>query len=188
MDNEYRIDKQRIENAVAELLTALGQDVESEGLRDTPNRVARMFEELTRGYGDDANEHLKKTFKESGSGLVIEKDIAFSSTCEHHLMPFFGKVHVGYIPNGKVVGLSKLARVVEVYAKRLQLQERMNAQIADAIFENLSPVGVIVAIEAEHTCMTARGVKKFGSKTFTVAERGNMDDAMRAQFFAVINK
>ncbi len=188
MSDEYKIDKKRIENAILELLTALGQDVESEGLHDTPNRVARMFEELTAGYAEDASEHLKKTFKESGSGLVIEKDIAFSSTCEHHLMPFFGKVYIGYIPNGKVVGLSKLARVVEVYAKRLQLQERMNAQIADAILENLSPIGVIVAIEAEHTCMTARGVKKFGSKTFTVAERGNIDDSVRAQFFAVINK
>lgn len=188
MDKNQSVDIKRIENAVAELLFALGQDVESEGLRDTPNRVARMFEELTAGYQEDACEHLKKTFKESGSGLVIEKDIAFSSTCEHHLMPFFGKVHIGYVPNGKVVGLSKLARVVEVYAKRLQLQERLNAQIADAIFENLSPIGVIVAIEAEHTCMTARGVKKFGSKTFTVAERGNIDDNIRAQFFAIIGK
>lgn len=188
IDKERGVDIERIENAVAELLSALGQDVESEGLRDTPNRVARMFEELTAGYKEDASEHLKKTFKESGSGLVIEKDIAFSSTCEHHLMPFFGKVHIGYIPNGKVVGLSKLARAVEVYAKRLQLQERLNAQIADAIFDNLSPVGVIVSIEAEHTCMTARGVKKFGSKTFTIAERGNIDDATRAQFIAVINK
>lgn len=188
MEKNFNVDKERIENAVVELLSALGQDVESEGLRDTPNRVARMFEELTAGYKEDASKHLNKTFKESGSGLVIEKDIAFSSTCEHHLMPFFGKVHIGYIPNGKVVGLSKLARVVEVYAKRLQLQERLNAQIADAIFDNLSPMGVIVAIEAEHTCMTARGVKKFGSKTFTIAERGNIDDATRAQFIAVINK
>lgn len=188
MEKNFNVDKERIENAVVELLSALGQDVESEGLRDTPNRVARMFEELTAGYKEDASEHLNKTFKESGSGLVIEKDIAFSSTCEHHLMPFFGKVHIGYIPNGKVVGLSKLARVVEVYAKRFQLQERLNAQIADAIFDNLSPMGVIVAIEAEHTCMTARGVKKFGSKTFTIAERGNIDDVTRAQFIAVINK
>lgn len=181
------VDKQRIEKAVREILLAIGEDVEREGLKDTPERVARMYEELTCGYSESAQEHLSKTFTESGSGLVVERDINFSSTCEHHLMPFFGKVHIGYVPDGKVVGLSKLARVVEVYAKRLQLQERLNAQIADAIFKTLSPKSVIVAIEAEHTCMTARGVKKFGSKTFTVAERGTVDDNLRNRFFCAIS-
>lgn len=171
------VDKQRVENAVREILAAIGEDCNREGLRDTPARVARMLEELTAGYDADAAEHLSKTFDEQGSGLVVERDINFSSTCEHHLMPFFGKVHIAYVPDGKVVGLSKLARVVDVYAARLQLQERMNAQIADAIYDCLSPKGVVVAVEAEHTCMTARGVRKAGSKTLSYAVRGEIDDS-----------
>ncbi len=170
------VDKQRAENAVRELIAAMGEDVEREGLKDTPERVARMLAELTAGYHDSAAEHLSKTFEESGSALVLERDISFSSTCEHHLMPFFGKVHIAYVPSGKVVGLSKLARVVEVFARRLQLQERMNAEIADAIFRHLAPRGVIVAVEAEHTCMTARGVKKPGSSTVTYAVRGEISE------------
>lgn len=167
------MDRERVEKAVAELLSALGQDLEREGLKDTPARVARMYEELLSGENESAATHLEKTFSESGE-LVIEKDIDFSSTCEHHLMPFFGKVHIAYIPDGKVVGLSKLARVVDAYAKRLQLQERMNAEIADAIFEHLEPKGVVVVVEGEHTCMTARGVKKVGSKTISYAVRGDV--------------
>lgn len=186
--NERSVDKQRIKNAVTELLCALGEDVQREGLRETPDRVARMFEELTCGYSDDAGVHLSKTFAESGSELVIERDINFSSTCEHHLMPFFGKVHIAYIPDGKVVGLSKLARVVDVYAKRLQLQERLNMQIADAIYNELSPKGVIVVVEAEHTCMTARGVKKFGSKTITSAMRGEISDSVKNLVFEGVGK
>lgn len=188
MSDNYnnKIDKQRIEKAVREILLALGEDVNREGLRETPERFARMYEELTCGYVQDAQEHLSKTFSEDGSGLIVERDINFSSMCEHHLMPFFGKVHIGYVPDGKVAGLSKLARVVEVYARRLQLQERLNSQIADAIFQTLSPKYVIVVIEAEHTCMIARGVKKFGSKTFTVAERGNIDDKTRDRFFSTV--
>lgn len=168
------MDSNRIEKAVKELLEALGEDVNRQGLLDTPSRVARMYEETLAGYNDDPAVHLGRTFDEAGSDVVIEKDIDFSSTCEHHLMPFFGKVHVAYIPDGKVVGISKLARTVDVYAKRLQLQERMNNQIADAIMEHLSPKGVAVVVEGEHTCMTARGVKKVGAKTVTYAVRGDV--------------
>lgn len=174
----FMVDRERVEKAVAELIDAIGEDCGREGLRETPQRVARMFEELTCGYADDPAEHLSKTFAESGSGLIVERGIAFSSTCEHHLMPFFGKVHIAYVPDGKVVGLSKLARVVETYARRLQLQERMNAQIADAIYEHLAPKGVAVVVEAEHTCMTARGVKKTGSKTLSYAVRGDVPDSV----------
>ncbi|MBQ9276164.1 MAG: GTP cyclohydrolase I FolE [Clostridia bacterium] len=180
------VDKERIERAVAEILQAIGEDPNREGLRETPARVARMYEELTAGYEDNASKHLAKTFAEQGGELVLEKEISFSSTCEHHLMPFFGKVHIAYIPNGKVVGLSKLARVVEVYARRLQLQERMNAEIANAIFKELSPKGVFVVVEAEHTCMTARGIKKVGSKTVTMAKRGEFSDELKNQVLALI--
>lgn len=174
------VDRERAERAVKELIAAMGEDAEREGLKDTPERVARMLEELTSGYGENAEEHLAKTFAESGSGLVAERDIEFSSTCEHHLMPFFGRVHIAYVPDGRVAGLSKLARVVEVYARRLQLQERMNAQIADAIFDFLAPKGVAVVVEAVHTCMTARGVKKAGSSTVSYAVRGDIDPSALA--------
>ena len=180
------VDKKKIEKAVAELLVAIGEDPNREGLKDTPERVARMYEELTAGYHDNASEHLSRTFDENRGELVLEKDIAFSSMCEHHLMPFFGKVHIAYIPNGKVVGLSKLARVVEVYCRRLQLQERMNAEIADAIWQELSPKGVFVIVEAEHTCMTARGIKKVGSKTVTMAVRGDFSEELKNQVLALI--
>lgn len=173
------IDKQKIQTAVRDILVAIGENPDREGLKDTPDRVARMLEELTAGYDESVAEHLSKTFDESGSAIVVERDIDFSSTCEHHLMPFFGKVHIAYVPNDKVVGLSKLARVVDVYAKRLQLQERLNAQIADAIYDELAPKGVIVVIEAQHTCMTARGVKKVGSNTLTYDVRGDIDDAVK---------
>lgn len=130
-----------------------------EGLRETPERIARMYEEICGGMTEDAGKHLQKTFSVSDSGIVMEKDIVFYSMCEHHMLPFYGKAHIAYIPDGKVVGLSKLARTVEVFAKRLQIQEQMTAQIADAIMEHLSPKGVMVVIEAEHMCMTMRGVK-----------------------------
>ena len=174
------VDRERAERAVKELIAAMGEDAEREGLKDTPERVARMLEELTSGYGESAEEHLAKTFAESGSGLVAERDIEFSSTCEHHLMPFFGRVHIAYVPDGRVAGLSKLARVVEVYARRLQLQERMNAQIADAIFDCLAPKGVAVVVEAVHTCMTARRVKKAGASTVSYAVRGDIDPSALA--------
>ena len=174
------VDKQKIQSAVRDILVAIGENPDREGLKDTPDRVARMFEEITSGYDESVTGHLSKTFEEGGSAIVVERDIDFSSTCEHHLMPFFGKVHIAYVPSDKVVGLSKLARVVEVFAKRLQLQERLNAQIADAIYQELAPKGVIVVIEAQHTCMTARGVKKVGSNTLTYAGRGEIDDAVKA--------
>ncbi len=166
------VDKQKIEKAIALLLEGIGEDVNREGLLDTPKRVARMYEEICGGLEEDAKEHLERTFTSTNDEMVIEKDITFYSLCEHHLMPFFGKAHIAYIPNGKVVGLSKLARTVEVYAKRPQIQEQLTVQIADAIMENLNAKGVMVYLEAEHLCMSMRGIKKPGSKTVTTACRG----------------
>lgn len=166
------MDRKKVIECVKNLLEALGEDVTREGLADTPRRVADAYAELLSGENETAEEHLKKTFKSDCGDLVIEKDIEFSSTCEHHLMPFFGKIAIAYIPDGKVVGLSKLARTVEVYAKRLQLQERMTSEIAKAVMQYLKPVGVMVVCEAEHTCMTCRGVKKFGSKTLSYSIEG----------------
>ncbi|MDE6189203.1 MAG: GTP cyclohydrolase I [Clostridia bacterium] len=138
-----------------------------------------MYEELTAGYRDDEKKHLAKTFDVSTGDVVIEKDITFTSTCEHHLMPFFGKIAIAYIPSDRVVGLSKLARTVEVFARRLQLQERLTHDIAQAVFSNLNAKGVIVLCEAEHTCMTARGVKKVGSKTISYSVLGDIDEAKK---------
>lgn len=166
------VNKDKIKEAVLLLLEGIGEDVGREGLIDTPDRVARMYEEIYAGMEEDAKEHLSKTFTAQNNEMVIEKDIVFYSTCEHHLMPFYGKAHVAYIPDGKVVGLSKLARTVEVYARRPQIQEQMTAQIADAIMEYLKPKGVMVVLEAEHMCMTMRGVKKPGSQTITMVSRG----------------
>ena len=159
------VDEEKIQKAVTMILEAIGENPEREGLRETPQRVARMYAELTSGYNDSAKTHLSKVFTAENAEGVLEKDITFHSLCEHHMLPFFGKVHIAYIPNGKVVGLSKLARVVETFARRLQIQEQMTNQIADAIDDELSPKGVFVIIEAEHTCMTMRGIKKIGSKT-----------------------
>ena len=166
------IDKNKVEKAIELLLEGIGEDITREGLVDTPKRISAMYEEIYGGYDMDPAEVLKKRFKVSGSEIVVEKNITFYSTCEHHLLPFYGQVHIAYIPDGEVVGLSKLARTVEVYARRLQLQEQLTRQIADAIEENLSPKGVMVVIEAEHTCMTMRGVKKPGSQTVTTVTRG----------------
>ena len=170
------IDQEKIKQAVRLLLEGIGEDVNREGLAETPDRIARMYEELYGGMYEDAQEHLKKTFHVDDNEMVIEKDITFYSTCEHHLLPFYGKAHIAYIPDGKVVGLSKLARTVEVFARRLQLQEQLTGQIADALMESLRPKGVLVMIEAEHMCMTMRGVKKPGSKTVTVAVRGAFEE------------
>lgn len=170
------IDKEKIQTAVKMLLEAIGEDPDREGLVDTPKRVANMYEELTSGYRDDEKVHLSKTFDVKSSNIVIEKDISFTSMCEHHLMPFFGKIAIAYIPNDRVVGLSKLARTVEVFARRLQLQERLTNQIAEAVMDNLKAKGVIVLCEAEHTCMTARGVRKVGSKTTTYTVLGDIDE------------
>lgn len=166
------MDGKKIERAVKLLLEGMGEDAEREGLKDTPARVARAFGEVFAGYADSAEKHLSVTFESSESGIVLEKDIPVYSVCEHHLLPFFGKAHVAYLPDGKVTGLSKIARTVEVYARRLQLQERLTGQIAAAIEDNLSPRGVMVIIEAEHTCMTMRGIKKPGSRTVTLKATG----------------
>ena len=165
------IDKDKIKKAVNMLLEAIGEDVSREGLKDTPDRVARMYEEIFAGYKDNAAERLSRKFDAEGSGadsgIVIEKDISFYSMCEHHMLPFFGKVHIAYIPNKKIVGLSKLARTVEVFARRLQVQERFSSEIADAVEKELDAKGVMVIACAEHTCMTMRGVKKPGTQTVT---------------------
>lgn len=175
------IDKNKIEQAVKLLLEGIGEDIDREGLKDTPERVARMYEEIYGGLEEDAAIHLSKTFTSTSSDMVIEKDITFYSTCEHHLLPFFGVVHVAYIPDGKVVGLSKLARTVEVYARRPQIQEQMTGQIANAIMDNLKPKGVMVMIEAEHMCMSMRGIKKPGSRTVTFCALGEFKDNDKAK-------
>ena len=171
---EGKMDKEKIKRAVRDILEAIGEDPDREGLKETPDRVARMYEEIVCGIFQDPREHLKVTFpEESHEEMVIVKDIPFYSCCEHHLVPFFGKAHVVYIPKGgRLTGLSKLARVVETIAKRPQLQERIAKETADIIMEELRPYGVMVVIEAEHMCMTMRGVKKPGSKTVTSAVRG----------------
>ncbi len=167
------MDREKAIKAVEDFLDAVGADRKAEGLKDTPRRVADAFAEFTSGTDEEAEEALSRTFSVEGGDMVIEKDITFSSTCEHHLMPFFGKIDIAYIPDKKVVGLSKLARCVEAYAKRLQLQERLTSQIAEAVMRNLAPKGVFVRCEAEHTCMTCRGVKKAGSKTVTFTAAGD---------------
>ena len=182
------INQDKIREAIQLLLEGLGEDVNREGLLDTPDRIARMYEEICGGMDEDAGEHLSKVFSVDNNEMVLEKDIVFYSMCEHHLMPFYGKAHVAYIPNGKVAGLSKLARTVEVYAKRLQIQEQMTGQIADAMMEHLEPQGVMVMLEAEHMCMTMRGIRKPGSKTVSVACRGCFEDDVNLQnrFFQML--
>ncbi len=170
------MDQEKIKEGVKLILEGIGEDVGREGLADTPARIARMYEELAGGMQMDAGEHLGKRFHVEGSDMVMEKDITFYSMCEHHMLPFYGKAHIAYVPTDSVVGLSKIARTVEVFARRLQLQERLTAQIADAFMENLAPKGVMVMIEAEHMCMTMRGIKKPGSRTVTVVTRGVFDD------------
>ncbi|MFB9567437.1 GTP cyclohydrolase I FolE [Saccharopolyspora hordei] len=169
-----QFDQERAENAVRELLLAAGEDPEREGLRDTPARVARAYRELFAGLYTNPDEVLDKTFDEAHEELVLVRDIPVYSQCEHHLLPFHGIAHVGYIPNeqGRVTGLSKLARLVDLYARRPQVQERLTSQVADALVRRLEPRGVIVVIEAEHLCMGMRGVRKAGSTTTTSAVRG----------------
>ncbi|MDD6310555.1 MAG: GTP cyclohydrolase I FolE [Firmicutes bacterium] len=169
------MDADKIRKGVELILEGIGEDKDREGLLDTPDRIARMCEQIFAGLGSDASQHYAKTFTAVNNNLVLEKDIQFYSVCEHHLLPFFGKVHVAYIPNGKVAGLSKLARTVETFARRPQIQENMTSQIADAIMTNLEPKGVMVIIEAEHMCMSMRGVQKPGTKTTTIITRGVFD-------------
>ena len=175
------IDHEKIKEAVRLLLQGIGEDADREGLKETPDRIARMCEEIYDGLGQTAEEHLKKVFPIDSDGMILEKDITFYSMCEHHLLPFYGKAHIAYIPNRNVVGLSKLARTVEVYAKKPQIQERMTAEIADAVMKYLSPKGVMVVTEAEHMCMTMRGIKKPGSKTLSIAVRGVFEEDQQKQ-------
>jgi len=184
------IDRAKIESAVRLILEAIGENPDRQGLLDTPDRVARMWAELAAGHLEDAADQISCEFYESGSGVVIVKDIAFSSTCEHHLLPFMGRAHVAYLPReGRITGLSKLARVVEVAASRLQVQERLTAQIAQALVDKLDPLGVLVLVQAEHSCMTARGIKKAGSSTVTIDSRGcyKENDLLRAELLNLLN-
>ena len=179
------VDVERVKAAVAEILDAIGDDVHRDGLLDTPTRVANMYEELFSGLADDPARHLEVTFAAEHDEMVMVRDIPFASLCEHHLVPFLGKAHVAYIPaeDGRITGLSKLARLVDGFARRLQVQERMTTQIADAIASVLSPRGVLVVIEAEHLCMSMRGVKKPGTVAVTSSVRGlfRSDVATRAE-------
>lgn len=166
------MDREKIIAGARLILEGIGEDLDREGLLETPDRVARMYEEIFEGLGKNAKDILEKTFTVESNDLVLEKDITYFSMCEHHLVPFYGKAHIAYIPKGKVAGLSKLARTVELYAKKPQLQERLTTEIADAIMEYLDVEGVMVVIEGEHICMTMRGVKKPGTKTLTTTYRG----------------
>jgi GTP cyclohydrolase IA len=184
------MDMARIERAVREILIAIGEDPERDGLRDTPNRVARAYAEQFSGMRQRPEDVLNTVFDADHDEMVLVRDIEVYSTCEHHLVPFFGFAHVGYIPNekGQITGLSKLARLVDIYARRPQVQERMTSQVADALMENLEPRGVMVVIEAEHLCMTMRGVRKPGAKTLTSAVRGIFrdSDSTRAEAMSLL--
>lgn len=184
------MDKEKIKEGVRLILEGIGEDINREGLLETPERIAKMYEELAAGYTDSAAEHLAKRFHVEDSDMVMEKDIQFYSFCEHHMLPFYGHAAIAYIPNGEVVGLSKIARTVEVFAKRFQLQERLAAQIADAFMDELHPKGVMVLIEAEHMCMTMRGIKKPGAKTVNVVTRGafEKDEKLQTRFFRMLGR
>jgi GTP cyclohydrolase I len=185
------VDLARIEAAVGEILAAIGEDPSRDGLLETPARVARMYAEIVAGLHEDPTTHLRVTFDADHDELIMVRDIPFYSVCEHHLVPFFGRAHVGYIPNvdGRVTGLSKLARLVDGFAKRPQVQERLTTQLADAIEASLDPRGVVVVIDAEHLCMSMRGVRKPGSSTVTSAVRGLLrsDPASRAEAMRLIH-
>lgn len=189
-ENYDKLDQARAAAAIREFLIAIGEDPDREGLLDTPNRVARACAEIFSGMYEDPSAHLLRQFHEADhEEMVIVKDIPFTSMCEHHLLPFNGKAHVAYIPRkGRITGLSKIARCVEGYARRPQVQERMTSQVADAIMEALDPLGTIVVVEAEHMCMTARGIKKPGSLTITSAVRGSFlnDEKTRAEAMSLL--
>jgi GTP cyclohydrolase I len=177
------MDREKIERGVRLILEGVGEDVGREGLLDTPHRVAKMYEEIFSGLDKDPTGLFEKSFGENHTEMVLVKDIPFYSICEHHLVPFFGMAHVGYIPGkeGRICGLSKLARLVDLFARRPQVQERLTSQVADTLVEHLEPQGVIVVIEAEHLCMSMRGVQKPGSKTTTSAVRGAFKDSQRTR-------
>lgn len=182
------VDHDRIRRAVREILAAVGEDPDREGLLETPDRVARMYAEIFTGLHTDPAVHLRKTFTQQADEMVLVKDIEFASCCEHHLLPFLGKAHVGYVPDGRVVGLSKLARAVDAVARRPQVQERMTETLADIIMTELKPRGVGVIVEASHSCMTIRGVRKPGSMTITSAVRGlfRANPATRAELMSLV--
>lgn len=184
------MNQDKIKEGVRLILEGIGEDINREGLLETPDRIARMYEELAAGYTDDAGVHLKKRFQVDNNDMVMEKDIHFYSFCEHHMLPFYGNAAIAYIPDGEVVGLSKIARTVEVFAKRFQLQERLTAQIADAFMKELKPKGVMVLVEAEHMCMTMRGIKKQGAKTVSVVTRGvyDEDEKLRDTFYRMLER
>ncbi|MPZ14135.1 MAG: GTP cyclohydrolase I FolE [Chloroflexi bacterium] len=183
-----RFDKEAIKQAVEQLILAVGEDPQREGLADTPRRIAEMYEEILQGLQQDPREVLQVGFEEDHQEMVIVRDIPFYSICEHHFLPFHGIFHVGYIPRGRVVGISKLARVVDIFARRPQLQERLTSQIADLLMDELGPAGVAVVGEAEHLCMTMRGVKRPGTKVVTSANRGlfRENETTRLEFFALL--
>ena len=180
---ESPVDLPRIEHAVREILLAIGEDPERDGLVETPRRVARMYEEIFSGLGSDPGDHLSVVFEADHDEMVMVKDIPVYSVCEHHLVPWFGRAHVAYIPNddGRITGLSKLARLIEGFSKRPQVQERLTTQVADKIESVLAPRGVLVVVEAEHLCMSMRGVRKPGTTTVTSAVRGLMRDSVAAR-------
>jgi len=182
--------REQIEYHVREILKLIGENTEREGLLETPARVTRMYEEIFAGYAVDPRDVLGVTFDEQHEELVIVKDIVYYSQCEHHMAPFFGKAHIGYIPSGKIAGLSKLARLVEAISRKLQVQERITSQIADILEEVLQPHGVMVVVEGEHLCMCARGVKKPGSMTVTSAVRGEFrkSPALRSEFLELLKR
>ena len=189
MENGKQIDLEKIAQGVRLILEGIGEDVNRDGILKTPLRVAEFYAELTMGMRENAGEHITPLPGDSHDEMVIVKDITFASICEHHLAPFFGKCHIAYIPKeGRIVGLSKLARITDIFAKRLQVQERLTQEIADTLFVNLKPRGVMVVMEAEHTCMTMRGAKKPGSKTITSSVLGNFrtDARTRAEAMALI--
>jgi len=183
------IDRERVQTAVVELLKAIGEDPEREGLVDTPRRIADMYAEIFSGLAIDPSDYLRVGFEVAHDEMVILRDIPFYSMCEHHFLPFHGTAHVGYIPHGRVVGISKLARVVEGFARRPQIQEQLTSQIAQAIMDTLKPDGVAVVIEAEHLCMTMRGVQKPGSRMVTSAMRGQFKQSSvtRSEFLSLVH-
>lgn len=189
LDNDRKVDLDKIQNAVRMILEAVGENPDREGLLDTPKRVAKMYAEVFSGLGKNPEDELSAIFNEMHEEVVIVKDIPFFSMCEHHLVPFYGKAHVAYIPsNGRVTGLSKLARIVETVARQPQLQERITSTVADTLVNKLQPLGVAVIVEAEHMCMTMRGVRKPGASTITTCVRGvyHDDAAARAEVFSLM--
>lgn len=184
-----KIDEAKIEKAVREILSAVGEDLARDGLKNTPQRVARMYTELLAGMHESPEAHLRSVFNENYDEIVLLRDIPFYSVCEHHLMPFIGSAHVAYLPSGRILGVSKLARIVDCFARRLQTQERLTYQIADFLMSNLKPMGVAVVLEASHSCMTIRGIKKPGSVMVTSAVRGlfRKDPRSRSELMSLIH-